>query len=225
MWCTLLLSLIIISIILKSIDKEHFNIKASIELFLRLFTNQGSKLLTSYKIRTPTEGLNEIKHKLIIFLLIMLLLSILIINQQFTNALLDIYFNVKSVPIFNTFGEVCRNQKISVKTTKRNVQGNSLDKVCDQDVKNRSNFIIMNTMYDFLAEEILLDVIKGKTVLISMSYLSLSLREIFELNNHITYPEDKRNQALLCFAIPKNQTYYDQIYYRYVSKGCMSFSR
>ena len=135
---------------------------ALIELFSRLFTNQSSNILLNYKC---VQGLNNSKNKLIIILLTISMLSILIITQQFSNALLDIYFNIKSMPIFNSFEEVCNNQEIFIRTTIFNTHLNGLDKVCNQELGKRSNFKIAKKWFNSLFnEEILLDVIQGKSV-------------------------------------------------------------
>ena len=156
---------------------------------------------------------NNIGNKQIVTLLIILILSITIINQQFTNALLDIYFNIKSVPIFNSFEEVCNNKEISVKTTTSNIHGNSLDEVCKKDVKNLSNFETINDFPNsFMKEEILLDVLRGRTVFIAPSLLSQRFQAIYEVKNHLEYP-DRRNPSLLCYTIIKNLTNSNEIYF------------
>ena len=198
------------AIILKLLNKEHLNIKASSELFFQLFTNQSSDLLMSYENILKLSRTN--KH-MILILLIILLFSILIINQQFNNALLDIYFLVKPLPMVNSFYEVCNNLGYSVKTTVANTFANRLDEVCNLEVKKRPNFEIVYAWTDFINEEILLDVINGKTVLISHSSLSKNFKEIFELKTHIISPDDGRNPTLLCYIIDKNLPNWNQFYF------------
>ena len=179
----------ITSIILKLLNEKQLKIKASIELFFRLFTNQSSNLLIRYKL---VQGLNKTKNKLIIILLVILIQSILIINQQLTNSLLDIYFNIKTLSLFNNFEEICNNRDISVKTTIFNTQLNSDDKVCNHDLEKRTNFEIVDSWKNLLFnEKILLDVINGKSVLIAPSYLSQNIQRIYELKNHIIFPDDR----------------------------------
>ena len=198
------------SIILKLLNKEHLNIKASCELFFRLFTNQSSDLLVSYK---TIEEVSRTNKNIIFILLIILLFSILIINQNFTNALLDIYFLVKPEPTVKSFQEVCNNQDYFVRTTAINVFAKILDEVCKLEVEKRSNFEIFETWADLINEEILLDVINGKTVLISPSSLSPKLMEIFELKNYITSPDDERKLSLLCNFNNENIPYFNKFYF------------
>ena len=146
-------------------------------------------------------------------LIITMIFSVLIINQQFSNALLDIYFNVRSVSIFNTFHEVCNNQKITVKTTIFNTFENSLDEVCNFKVEERSNFEIHDSLLNFLDEKNLPDVINGKTVLIHNSVLSQMFQDIYELKNQISNPDDKRNPSLFCFIVYKYLEYRDKFYF------------
>ena len=175
-------------------------------MFLRLFTNQSSNLLNSYK---KSEGVNEIRNQSLNTLLIILILSLTIINQQLTNSLLDIYFNVKSIPIFNTFDEVCKNQKVLVKTTLLN----RLDQICNLEVRKRKNFEELSRWTQFLDDKILLDVINGNTVLISTSSLSQILRNINELKSHIIHPDDKKDSILSCYKIMKELPYHDKLYF------------
>ena len=172
---------------MKLLNKEKLQLKVTYELFLRLITNQSSNLLLNFK---NVQGVDGTRNKLIIILLIIVILSTLIINQQFSNSLLDVYFNVRSVPKFNSFGEVCNNQEITVKFDKINALYR-LDKICNQEVRKKSNFEIIdgNGLANYRS---LINVIEGRTVFIYNSFQSQELELIHELKNHITIADDKK---------------------------------
>ena len=167
------------SITLKLLNDRDFKITASIGLYSRLFTNQSSNLLISHK-KALVESQNI--NKQIISLLIILILSIFFINQQFSNALFDIYFNIKSEPIFNTFQQVCNNQEISVKTTLLNTYGKSLDQVCNLEMEKRSNFeVLALVIYScvFLSNEN--ELIKIKLDEVDQSYIDAHCPQLFDI--------------------------------------------
>ena len=90
---------------------------------------------------------------------------------------------------------------------------NSLDNICNFDVTKRSNFEILDSWNKLLDEKFLIDVIEGRSVLITTSVFSKKIQELYELKSHVTDTGDKRNPASICTAIKKELFNHDKLYY------------
>ena len=202
---------ILSSIILKIIDKNICYI-AGFELIISLLINQSSNVLISYK--NCIKELNSCRKRIKLTLLVIWILGLFFITQEFTNLLLDIYFNVKSGPIINSAEELCNNQDISVKTTLFRME--ALITLCPTKlIKNLLPRIkVFESWSVFLGnQQNLIDVIEGKAIILIDSSTRPLFSKMMELQHILINPDNKYWSVYTSFIIIKIHKYAKLIYY------------
>ena len=202
------------------LTKNHLSLGSNCELFVRLFTNQSSDYLISYK--TCLGELNSSRCKAIVTMLSILVLSSLVFMQQFSNLLLDIYFIINTEPNVDSIDEVCDNQDIEIRTQVSTIKNFKGYNPCNLDEENWARFKTRTKLYQswysfFPDEQNLLDLITGKTVILASSIEVQTLSQLPELNDQIYLPENKYYSFIQGFVVGKGHKFSRTANYLYVS--------
>ena len=202
---------ILTSIILKIIDK-NVGYTTGFEMIASLLINQSSNVLISYK--NCIKGLKSCRKSIKITLLIIWMLSLFFMSQEFTNLLLDTYFNIKSGPIINSADELCNKQEISVKTTLFRME--ALSTICSQRlIENLLPRIkVFQSWAEFLSDQKnLMEVIEGKAIILCESSIRQLFSQMNELRNILINPDNKYWSVYTSFIVIKIHKYAKLIYY------------
>ena len=148
-------------------------------------------------------------------------MSASILSKAFCGVLLNTYFNVKSVPIVNSLQDIIDNQDINIATDngyfRSTLKGNNLAsyEVTNDLVKrilkyqqhvNYKNGFFTNAMIN---DNLLADLIMGKTVLITLSiYRDRFMHHYKYYQGHISVAEDRRfTMRQIYFMVKRDLNY------------------
>ena len=169
-WITLFLFIIISFLLFQYLTEKQMNYRKSFDLFIRLLTNQSTKLINNFLKNIIT--LNFLNRNTIVILITTWIIGLNIMTKAITGNLLKTYFNVKSVPIVNTLDDLHNIRKI-----KFVAQLFYLSRLTDNyglnsnQVKELSNKAIEGDKSNLLVEEpsLMTKLFKGDMVILSNS--------------------------------------------------------
>ena len=182
---------------------------------MRLFTNQSSKLLLSYK--TCIDQINSARAPIILAMLIIWLFSTLILTQQLKNLLLDIYFIVKTAPLLNSAEDICNNQDLILKTSEETILDFKELDLCHFNSKQWEKFIkkvkYLESWNDLLLNDhkTLQEVINGRNFIMCNTYERQSISQIYEMKNHFYNPDNRYQSVITSLGVRKDHHHFENI--------------
>ena len=129
---------------------------------------QSSALIDNF---LPTvKSFHYLKRIKILILVIIWVMSLSILTKALTGNLLNIYFNVKSVPIVNTLEDIYKNKELLLKSNYDTLNALYLNKLLD---RGRAEELFKRTIHiqhtGQIRTELLFKLIEGKIVMMENS--------------------------------------------------------